>query len=163
MSVPKKILAACDNSPQAAEVVDYAAGLAHKTGAALILAHIIDIRGIEAVQHAFGRLPNLEGIEWSKYRADLVRDRYFELKQLLGMHRDKQLEVETVVNVGMVYKELLALVDDRKADLLVVGASRHNLLSEHLMGSTANKLFRLCPIPLISVGRSMLRANASAF
>ena len=56
MEKPKRILAACDDSPQAAYVAAYAASLAYIMAPRLILARIIPICDVEAVRRAFTHL-----------------------------------------------------------------------------------------------------------
>ena len=151
MKKPARILAACDDSPQAADVADYAAYMASGLAARLILARIIPKQNVEAVHQAFIHMPDLnkdpnEAV--SEYIREERKNGRQALNRLLGrLYRD--LNVETVVRVGVPYEALLDIVYERKIDIVVVGTSKHNAMLDRIMGSTVSHLLRRCPVPLV--------------
>jgi nucleotide-binding universal stress UspA family protein len=149
---PKKILAACDDSPQAFHVANYAASMALVVAPHLILARIIPQRDVEAVRQAFTHFPDVPK-DPDKAASEYVREEEKtgreELSRLLS-RRYRHLKVETVVRVGVPHEVLLELVAEKMIDIVVVGTSKHNLLVERIMGSTVSHLFRRCPVPLVS-------------
>ncbi|MGD9189693.1 MAG: universal stress protein [Desulfobacteraceae bacterium] len=152
MEIPKRILAACDDSPQASYVGNYAASLALGVAAHLILARVIQQRDVEAVRQAFTHFPDVPkdpdkaASEFAREEEKTGRE---ELSRLLG-RRYRSLKVETVVRVGVPHEVLLELVAEKMIDIVVVGTSKHNILVERIMGSTVSHLFRRCPVPLVS-------------
>ena len=152
MEKPRRILAACDDSPQASYVANYAASLASVMALRLILARVIPQRDVEAVRQAFTHFP--EGSKApEKAASEYVREEEKTGREELGRllsRRYHGLKVETVVRVGVPHEILLDLVAEKMIDIVVVGTSKHNILLERIMGSTVSHLFRRCPVPLLS-------------
>lgn len=152
MEIPKRIMAACDDSPQAANVATYAASLAYILASRLILARVIPQRDVEAVRLAFAHFPDVpedpdEAV--SEYVREEKKNSHKELGHLLS-RRYRNLRIETVVCVGVPHEVLLDLVAEKQIDIVVVGASKHNILLDRIIGSTVSHLFRRCPVPLVS-------------
>ncbi len=152
MEKPKRILAACDDSPQASYVANYAASLALVMALRLILARVIPQRDVEAVRQAFAHFPDVPK-DPEKAASEYVREEERagreELSRLLS-RRYRGLKVETVVRVGVPHEVLLDLVAENMIDIVVVGTSKHTVLLDRIMGSTVSHLFRRCPVPLLS-------------
>lgn len=151
MEKPKRILAACDDSPQAAYVATYAASLASVMATQLVLARIIPGRHVESVRQAFIHFPDApkdpnEAV--SEYIREEERNAHNELGRLLSRHY-RGLKVKTVVRVGVPHEVLLDVVAEKRIDMVVVGVSKHYLLLDRMMGSTVSHLFRRCPVPLV--------------
>lgn len=148
----KRIMAACDDSPQAYHVANFAASLALVVAPRLILARIIPQRDVEAVRQAFTHFPDVPKDPEkaaSEYAREEEKNGHEELSHLLA-RRYRDLMVETIVRVGVPHEVLIDLVAEKMIDIVVVGASKHNVLLDRIMGSTVSHLFRSCPVPLIS-------------
>lgn len=162
MEKPKRILAACDDSPQAFYVANYAASLALVVAPRLVLARVIPQRDVEAVRQAFTHFsdaPKEPDKAASEYVREEEKNSHEELSRLLS-RRYRGLMVETVVRVGVPHEVLLDLVAEKMIDIVVVGASKHNVLLDRIIGSTVSCLFRRCPVPLVSARQAGVLAMA---
>ncbi len=163
MNLPKVILAACDDSPQANHVAAYAAELAAAAARHLVLVRVIQERNVEAVRQAFSHNPYGFGdlnSAVSTYIREEKKNSHRELGLLLTGRRYMDLRIETVVKVGVPHDVLLKLVEEKKADMVVVGASKHHALSDRILGSTVSHLFRRCPVPLVCARQPTVIARA---
>jgi nucleotide-binding universal stress UspA family protein len=151
MKKQKTILAACDGSPNARKVVSVAACLTEKIDAHLILAHIIDERNVEAVKQAFGHLPHPEETEWIDYAQKLIHQANGELKALARLHRPNHPKIVYLVEIGDISERLLKIITDKRADIVVVGETHYHRSYGYLLGGTLHRLFRRCPVPLLSI------------
>lgn len=148
----RRIVAATDFSPAAERAVQHAARLAAARGAQLVLAHVLpvslwkDTVAIVADLYLHGPTPyDPHGVE-----AD-VRARLQSLAQELRTGHG--IACETVLRSGRPPAEIAAAAADAKADLLVIGAHGAQRAHDWLLGTTAQKLARLAPCPLLVVRR----------
>jgi nucleotide-binding universal stress UspA family protein len=61
------------------------------------------------------------------------------------------MTLDRSVRVGIPYHELLAAIAQDRPDLLVMGTKGRSNLADTILGSCAQKMFRRCPIPLLSM------------
>jgi nucleotide-binding universal stress UspA family protein len=137
---PERIACTTDLSDVSRSAFPLAAELANTLKAELILLHVIDSRFdsfpyIEAVarpsrQHLRERAEKLLG-EWSRG---------------LGAGR-----VSTHVAEGVPHERIEAFVRDHNIDLLVIATHGHGGVAHALLGSTAERVVRTVPCPVLSV------------
>ncbi|WP_394698572.1 universal stress protein [uncultured Desulfobacter sp.] len=82
--------------------------------------------------------------ETREYRSEEIA------KVLAASKRDPAL-YRTVFRTGVPFEEILAAIEEETADILVMGTKGRTDLADFFYGSTAEKMFRRCPIPLLSI------------
>ena len=81
-------------------------------------------------------------------------DRAERIKRLIDEIQCGHLPITTIFRLGVPFKELIRIVhEEERVDLVVMGAKGRGNLEGILFGSNAEKMFRHCPVPLVSVRR----------
>jgi nucleotide-binding universal stress UspA family protein len=147
-----KILVACDLSKYTNKIMGYAIAVAESTGAKLVLANIINQRDVDAIEHAVHR-SFLIGKEASPetFIREHRAERETALQELVTQSGKPELFLKTVVGTGVPFQELINIVEMEQADLVIMGTRGRTNLASTLFGATAEKMFRSCPVPVLSV------------
>lgn len=143
-----KILVALDFSEHSPQVMNFAVQMAKDMRAELILVNVINKRDIDAVSMVERQTT---AITVDKYIETQKKDRSQEMDQLLQQFDGANLAAKKVFKIGVPAKEILQVIREEAADVLVMGARGRSNLADMLFGSTAEHVFRRCPVPLVSV------------
>lgn len=150
MKTVSTIMVAVDFSDHSSACVRFAADLAAGRGARLLLVNVFNQRDIDMLKKI-----NLEMPEFSfqKHIEEEIQERGRKLETLI---KDAGCEalgltVQTRIRKGVPHEELLAAIAEEKADLLVMNTRGRSNLVDTIIGSCAQKMFRRCPIPLLSI------------
>jgi nucleotide-binding universal stress UspA family protein len=73
------------------------------------------------------------------------------MAQELGDLKKQWPDSEGVLCVGVPWQEILKQADERHADLIVMGTHGRRGLESALMGSVAEKIVRMSPVPVVTV------------
>ena len=146
----KRILVAVDGSSGALKVVDFAADLANKYQAELVLLTVVpDLSS--GVDPAFAEYARVEHIpepapELALAAAESTLDGARKAARAKGAMR-----ISAGPSFGDAAKEIIAAAEDRQVDLIVVGSRGHGRLAGLLLGSVAQKVVSLAPCPVVVV------------
>ena len=151
-----KIMVGCDFSKYSKETLECAVALAEKLQADLIVVNVINKKEIDTLlkvaEGQFDR--NIEKyVEKTaqEYETRVRADRTRQMEKLIEEIGCAHLSIKKVFKVGVPFQELIVAVEDEGADMLVMGQKGRSDLAGVLFGSTAEKVFRRCPVPLLSI------------
>ena len=85
------------------------------------------------------------GVTFKHYIGDHHMDNLVEQFCPVGINCRK------IILTGIPYRELLQAIENEKPYLMIVGVKGRSNLSDALVGSTARKLYRRSPIPLLTI------------
>ncbi len=143
-----KILVAIDLSEYSTQTMQYAADLADKLKSQLIIINVINQRDVEAIKRAALEASN---ISVGDYLENQEKGRLELIQNLIEETKCTHLSIKKVVCMGVPFQKLVHTVKDEGVDLVVMGAKGRSNLVNVLFGSTAEKMFRHCPVPLLSI------------
>lgn len=138
------ILAATDFSAPARHAADRAARLAHETGAALALMHVLSGGALQELRQWLGADHAME-----QQLHDDARRQLAALASELQTHR--HVAARTVNASGSVLDEINREAEVLDAALLVLGARGAGFLRRLVLGSTSERLLRRTTRPLLVV------------
>jgi len=140
----KTILFATDFSEGSDYAFQSALSLAEKFGSKLLVIHIInepvDLRGFYVPHISFDKLE--EEIEQGAEKL---------MEQFCRTHMKGFENYETFVSPGIPYDEIIKKALEHNADLIVVGTHGRTGLDHVLFGSTAEKIVRKSPVPVMTI------------
>jgi len=144
----KRILAAIDFSLYSPQVLRFAVNLTRELKAQLVVVNVINQRDVQAIEMVQREFP---GQSVSQFVKVATAERVNLFEKLLAEAGAASVGAKKLIKVGVPFKEILNAVDEAQADLLIMGAQGRGNVADALFGSTAEKVFRRCPIPLVSV------------
>lgn len=142
----KKLLVPVAFSKYSQGILNYAADIAGPLGAELHIVNIINARDLDAVSKISSFGYNVDSDEYTEI---VKKDHDAEIKKMtknLPVSQDKMIFHYVVGDPTI---ELLRYVVEEKIDLVVMGLKAKEL--RHLFaGSVADRMFRKCPVPVLS-------------
>lgn len=149
MAVFKHILVATDFSEASRSALDLALEMARESGASLTVTHTCETP-------AFGDLA---------VPADLltpvVENARARGEELVRALRGECPSAKVLIRVGVPWEQTLAVAEEVRADLIVLGTHGRRGLAHALIGSVAERVIRLARAPVLTV-RSRAAAPAAS-
>lgn len=141
---PKKILVPVDFSDCSHKATHYALAFAQQFQAKLVLLHVVEPMVVpENILMAMPELPEAGG-NW-------VQEAKTRLDQIASEDIPETVPVETHVQVGRPFHEITEAAREHSVDLIVIATHGYTGLKHVLMGSTAERVVRHAPCPVLIV------------
>jgi len=132
----KRILVTTDFSEGTADALAYAFSVAQENESRISLLHVIN----DVTADVSG-----------KYRQSLIQGVREQLEKLVPAEARVWCDVETLVATGVPYRLVLRVLEDEKIDLLVMNIHGKGMLDRALLGSTAERVVRVAPCPVMLI------------
>ena len=140
----KKILIPTDFSSYSQFALQYAATLAENFSAKLYVMHVCEhlIAGVESEAYHFSV---------AEFPAEVERNEKERLRQMTEELRSKGIDAESVIRVGRPYSAIVNTAKELEVDLVALATHGRSGPSHVAFGSTAEKVVRLAPCPVLTV------------
>jgi len=139
----KNILMTTDLSPYSLSAKDISLSLARKYRAKLYLLYVID-------EMIFVELEPY-GIAYQDIQATHREQAEQKLKEIISGEEWKDIHCEPVIITGNPFVEIIRFAKEKQIDVIVMGTHGRSGLSHILFGSTAERVIRKAPCPVLSV------------
>ncbi|MEE8396129.1 MAG: universal stress protein [bacterium] len=149
----KKIMVPVDLSEESGKIFDYAQSLAERSRAEVMLVHVLAADPYEICRQTVFFVP-------APYQSDpppASEEADSRLREAIGIARGRlkdlareRANVKIAVRTGEIVDELLAEAENSGADLVLMGTHGWTGLRHLVLGSVAEKMVRLCPVPVLT-------------
>ncbi|WP_207588399.1 universal stress protein [Halomontanus rarus] len=136
------VLVATDGSEASAAAVDHGIALAARLK--------VPLHGLAVVETRTGYDNAI--VDPAEVETRLRSEAETALESVESTAREADVAVVTACQTGVPHEEILAYVEERDVDLVVIGAQGRSTFRRVLLGSTADALVRLSPVPVLVVG-----------
>lgn len=145
-------MAACDLSEYSPFIIERAGQLSDALSASLTIVNVINQRDVDVFDRVRRRnIYSGKEITLDKYIKEEKEGRIDQLKVLIKHKGYNYLSPEIIIRTGIPFQAILKATEKENSDLLVIGTRGRSNISGMLLGSTAEKIFRHCPVPLLSL------------
>jgi nucleotide-binding universal stress UspA family protein len=140
------IIVGIDFSEGSRNAFRHAAALARRFEARLVMVHVID-------EHDLRLIAETRGEEVADVLQRLRREAGQRLSEFVSASGETGIQTESLVTSGLPYHQLSLKARELAADLIVVGGvgTSRDRMAEIFFGSTAEKVVRLMPCPVLCV------------
>ena len=137
----ERILLATDCSPQAEAAEVYACTLAELWRASMTVVNVLEFAPGMNPEYPVNRL----------YLAEMMKQATRALAELKARSVNRGISVQTNIATGIPSQQILAVAEAEDVDLIVVGTLGKTGLKHVLLGSTAERVIRASPCPVLAV------------
>jgi nucleotide-binding universal stress UspA family protein len=140
----KTILFPTDFSETSQEAARYAISFAREFKAKVFVLHVVNEKIFTE-----SNMPRVVSIE--ELEREMTEEARKRLKTLVPAEEAEGLDWETVIRQGEPFIEIIRFAKDQDVDLIVIGTHGRSGFEHIIFGSTAEKVVRKAPCPVLSV------------
>ncbi|NQU08466.1 MAG: universal stress protein [Candidatus Abyssubacteria bacterium] len=141
----EKILFPTDFSEHSKHAFTYALSFAKEYGARLYMLHVIE--DVQYLANAY-----MFDVPMMPSFADMEQNRQKEMEEFIEREvADASVSVEKVIKHGRPFVEIIQMAREENVDLIVIATHGRGGLEHVLFGSTAEKVVRKAPCPVLSI------------
>ena len=142
----EKILYPTDFSDVSKKALDYIKQLKDAGAKELIVLHVIDERGIEAMaMYAPGSFDELI--------SRLKKETSKEISAIEAELKESGFEVKTRIEKGIPLREILRVEEEEGVSVIIIGSHGKTNIKEMLLGSVSEKVIRRAKNPVLVIKR----------
>ena len=156
MKIIKRIVIGIDFSLYSPQVLEYAAEIAEQTSAEIVAVNVINKRLYDSLKKEFAA-DHLSTFSLEKFINDERRKRTEKLDDLTSQFLPKKVAVRTIIRSGVPFQEILKVVEEEEADLLVISSRGRTNFQDYMYGTTSEKIFRHSPMSILSLNLMRLQ------
>lgn len=143
MWLTKKILVPVDFSGSSRKACEVGVELAEMFRVPLTLIHVIPVTSV-----SYSNVPYVPSPEYTHFIEESART---ALRDEAARLQGKGLAIETQLHVGVTWEEIIEAAKRLDAGLIVIGTHGRRGLPRAILGSVAEKVVRLSPVPVMTV------------
>lgn len=140
----KKILIPIDFSDYSIKALQYAADLVELFHADVVLIYVIE-PGVFPADFSLGQITIPANMEETEKNAKN------ELQKICDKYLSKEVKSEIIVEAGTPFIQIIETARDKDVDLIIIASHGHTGVEHLLFGSTAEKVVRKAPCPVLSL------------
>lgn len=141
----EKILFPTDFSEHSKHAFGYALSFAKEYGAKIYMLHVIE--DVQYLANAY-----MFDVPMMPSFADMEQERTKEMQEFIDREvTDSDIGIEMEVRHGRPFVEIIQAARDKEVDLIVTATHGRGGLEHVLFGSTAEKVVRKAPCPVLSI------------
>lgn len=148
----RRLLVATDFSEDAAHALRYGVELARSFSAEIHLAHVLE-EDLLRVLPALRKFIDTQSLDLGRYHEEIRKGALRALEDLASRHAVQGVSIEPVLleGGGKAAEEIVRAARERRIDLVVIATHGRGALRHALIGSTAEKVVRTAPCPVLTI------------
>lgn len=150
MATIQRIVVGIDFSVFSTRVLEYGARLAKRNGAELVAVNVINKHQIDSIRTAISD-ECLSHQLVKDYLENETAKRLEKIKELFEQWVTGQVSTRIIIRRGVPFEEIIKVVNDERVDLVVISSKGRTNFRDYMFGTTSEKIFRHCPVPLLSL------------
>jgi len=156
----KKIIVPTDFSEQATHALDLACEIANRTGAQVVLMHVIEYAKKQTTFLGSSTLTTMgslsTGVEMDDiYFIQLFKRRKSQMAEVLSDPSYANIDIVDKILLGTPYHAIEEEITESDADFIIMGTTGVNDWEESLIGSTAEKVVRHSSCPVLTLRKKI--------